>query len=86
MEPPRAAASSLKMSPNRFPVRITSNCMGRSSICMAALSTYKCSSVILGYWRATRVTVLLQSADVASTLALSTLVTCRFRAAARWNA
>ena len=40
----QAAAASLKMSPNMLVVSITSNCVGRSVNCIAALSTYMCSS------------------------------------------
>src|SRR5947208_3314659 len=48
-EPPRAAASSLKISPNMFSQSITSNCVGFSISCIAALSTNMCSSVTPGY-------------------------------------
>src|SRR5258708_3363792 len=49
IDPVNAAAASLKMSPNILVVSITSNCEGRSVSCMAALSTYMCSSRIPGY-------------------------------------
>src|ERR1019366_3711430 len=39
MDPARMPPMSLKMSPKVFSVRITSNWVGRSTICMAALST-----------------------------------------------
>ncbi len=43
-EPVSIAASSLRMSPNMFSVRITSNSAGRDTSCIAALSTSMCSS------------------------------------------
>src|SRR4029077_4846401 len=49
MEPARAAAASLRISPNIFVVRMTSNCEGRRVSCIAALSTYMCSRRIPGY-------------------------------------
>ena len=48
MEPTSAAAASLKISPNMLVLSITSNCVGFSVSCMAALSTYMCSSFTLG--------------------------------------
>ena len=44
IEPTKAAAASLKMSPNMLEVSITSNWEGRKVSCMAVLSTYMCSS------------------------------------------
>ena len=44
IDPARIPPTSLKISPNVFSVSITSNCVGRSTICMAALSTSMCSS------------------------------------------
>ena len=43
-EPVSIAASSLRMSPNRFSVTITSKSAGRETSCIAALSTSRCSS------------------------------------------
>ena len=68
-------ASSDKMSPNMFSVRITSNCFGSLTNCMAQLSTSICSSVTSGYSFATSSTTFLQSLEASSTFALSTLVT-----------
>ncbi len=61
MEPARTPPTSLKMSPKVFSVRITSNWVGRRTICMAALSTNMCSSWTSGYWVASSVTTLRQS-------------------------
>ena len=75
-EPVSMAASSLRMSPNRFSVTITSKSAGRETSCIAALSTSRCSSGTSGNSSAcTRVTVSRHSREVSSTLALSTLVT-----------
>src|SRR6266480_3907536 len=43
-----AAAASLKISPNILLLSSTSNCAGRSVNCIAALSTYMCSSFTAG--------------------------------------
>jgi len=48
IEPTSAAAASLKISPNMLLLSITSNCAGRSVNCIAALSTYICSSFTEG--------------------------------------
>ena len=40
MEPVSIEAWSERMSPNRFPVTMTSNCFGARTSCIAALSTY----------------------------------------------
>ena len=69
------AASSLRMSPNMFSVRITSNCDGRDTSCIAALSTSRWSSCTPAWPAATRVTTSRHSREVSSTFALSTLVT-----------
>ena len=75
-EPVSIAASSLRMSPNRFSVTITSKSAGRETSCIAALSTSRWSSGTSGNSSAcTRVTVSRHSRDVSSTFALSTLVT-----------
>ena len=47
IEPVSIAASSLRMSPNMFSVRITSKCRGAEISCIAALSTSRCSSSIV---------------------------------------
>ena len=47
-EPVSIAASSLRMSPKRFSVRITSKPAGRETSCIAALSTSRCSSATSG--------------------------------------
>jgi len=44
IEPVSIDASSERMSPNMLPVRITSNCLGARTSCMAALSTYMCDN------------------------------------------
>ena len=75
-EPVSMAASSLRMSPNRFSVTITSKSAGRETSCIAALSTSRWSSGTSGNSSAcTRVTVSRHRREVSSTLALSTLVT-----------
>jgi hypothetical protein len=71
-EPASTAASSLRMSPNMFSVRITSNAAGSATRRIAAVSTYTCSNRTSGYSRATRVTVSRHSWDTSSTFALST--------------
>ena len=48
IDPTSAAAASLKISPNMLLLSITSNCAGRSVNCIAALSTYMCSSFTAG--------------------------------------
>jgi hypothetical protein len=73
IEPVIIAASSLRMSPNMFSVRITSKSAGRETSCIAALSTSRCSRTASG--GADAVTISLQNRLVSSTLALSTLVT-----------
>ena len=47
-EPVSIAASSLRMSPNMFSVRITSKWRGAATSCIAALSTSRCSSSTFG--------------------------------------
>ena len=73
------AASSLRMSPNRFSVRITSNREGSLTSCIAALSTSRWSSSTSGNPSAIRVTVSRHRREVSSTFALSTDVTRRRR-------
>jgi hypothetical protein len=73
-EPVSMAASSLRMSPNMFSVRITSKSAGRETSCIAALSTSMCSRGV-SCSPATRSTTLRHSRDVSRTFALSTLVT-----------
>ena len=41
---PEIVASSDRISPNKLPVTITSNCFGARTNCIAALSTYICES------------------------------------------
>ena len=48
IEPVTILASSDKMSPNMFSVRITSNCLGSLTNCMAQLSTNICSNSTSG--------------------------------------
>ena len=55
IEPAIIAASSERMSPNMFSVRITSKSAGRATSCIAALSTSMCSSCTSGILAATRV-------------------------------
>ena len=76
-EPVSMAASSLRMSPNMFSVRITSNSVGFATSCMAALSTSMCSSGSDSSPSATRSTVFRQRREVSRMFALSTLVTLR---------
>ena len=60
------------MSPNRFPVTITSNCFGARTSCIAALSTYMCESATCGYCFATSLTISRHKRLVSSTFSLST--------------
>ena len=84
IEPVSIAASSLRMSPNMFSVRITSKCRGAAISCIAALSTSRCSSSMFGNSVAwTSRTTSRHSRLVSSTLALSTLVTRDFAAVER---
>ena len=83
IEPTRAAAASLKMSPNMLLHSITSNCDGFSVNCIAALSTYICSSFTEGYTAFMAVTVRRQSCELVRTLALSTEHSRRVRLSAR---
>ena len=48
IEPVTILASSDKISPNIFSVKITSNCFGFLTICIAQLSTNICSNVTSG--------------------------------------
>ena len=75
-EPVSMAASSLRMSPNMFSVRITSNSVGFATSCMAALSTSMCSSGS-DSCSAKCSTVFRQRREVSRMFALSTLVTLR---------
>ena len=78
------AASSLRMSPNMFSVRITSKWRGAATSFIAAESTSWCSSSTFGNSsECTRVTTSRHSRLVSSTFILSTLVT---RERAAWNA
>ena len=86
IEPVSIAAASDRMSPNMLPVTITSNFFGARTSCIAALSTYMCSSSTSWYSLCTSVTMSRQNWNVSSTLALSTLVTRRSRLRAAWNA
>ena len=79
------AASSERMSPNMFPVTMTSNFFGAFTSCIAALSTYMWSSSTSGYCACTSVTTSRQNWTFSSTLALSTLVSACCACAA-WNA
>src|SRR5450756_3051523 len=49
MEPVSIDASSDKISPKILPVKITSNCLGARTSCIAALSTYMCDNATAGY-------------------------------------
>ena len=73
-EPVSIAASSLRMSPNMFSVRMTSNAVGFATSCIAALSTSMWSSG-RDSCSAMRSTVFRHSREVSRMLALSTLVT-----------
>ena len=78
-EPVSCAASSLRMSPNKFSVTIVSNDCGRRTKSIAVASTSWCDSSTCGYSAASCVTVSRQRRDVSSTLALSTLKSLRPR-------
>jgi hypothetical protein len=86
MLPASMAASSLRMSPNRFSVRITSKSAGRATSCMAALSTSRCSSLTSGNSRAVSTTTSRQSCETSRMFALSTDVTFFRRVRAASNA
>ena len=75
IEPVIMLASSERISPNIFSVRITSNWAGLLTSCMAQLSTSISSTVTSGYSFESACTTCLQSLDVSRTFALSTLVT-----------
>jgi len=79
IEPVNIEASSDKMSPKILPVKITSNCLGARTSCIAALSTYMCDNATAGYSFATSVTISRQNMLVSSTLALSTEHICLLR-------
>src|SRR6266403_985869 len=83
IEPTSAAAASLKISPNMLPLSITSNCAGRSVNCIAALSTYMCSSFTAGYTALMAVTVRRHNCELVNTFALSTEHSRRDRFSAR---
>ena len=84
IEPVSIAASSLRMSPNMFSVRITSKCRGAAISFIAALSTSRCSSSMFGNSLAwTSRTTSRHRRLVSSTLALSTLVTRDLRGVER---
>ena len=72
IDPVNIDASSDRMSPNMFPVRITSNCFGARTSCIAALSTYMCDSSTSRYSLPTSITTSRHTILVSSTFALST--------------
>ena len=79
-------ASSVRMSPKRFVVTITSNCFGYRTSCMAQLSTSMWASATSGNSRSpTSVTTFLHNSVASRTFALSTEVTlpARFRASSK---
>ena len=73
--PASTAASSERMSPNRFSVTMTSKSAGRRTSSIAHESTSWCSIVTSGKSVATSFAIVRHSRDVARTLALSTEVT-----------
>ena len=86
-EPVSMAARSERMSPNRLPVTITSNCLGFLASCMAQLSAYMWVSSTSGYSASCRaVMVWRQSRPLSMTLAFSTLQTRPWRLRARSKA
>jgi len=74
IEPQTAPASSERMSPNMFSVRITSKRLGSCASSIAHASTYRWSSLTEGNDPAIRSTVVDHSCEVSSTFALSTRV------------
>ena len=80
-EPAITAASSDRMSPNRFSVTSTSKPAGHFASTIAAESTSRCSSVTSGKSAWTSSVTLRHRRLVARTFALSTWVTFRRRAA-----
>ena len=83
IEPVICAASSERMSPNRFSVTITSKRAGSRTSSIAHESTSWCASVTSGNSRAISSTTVTQSCEVSSTFALCTWVTCLRRPCAR---
>ena len=81
-EPASTAASSDRMSPNRFSVTMTSKSAGRRTSSIAHESTSWWLSVTSGFSRPISSATVRHSRDVARTFALSTLMT-RPRAIAR---
>ena len=74
-EPASTDASSERMSPKVFSVRMTSNWPGFMTSCIAQLSTSISVRSTCGYSTATRCTILRHKRPVSRTFALSTLVT-----------
>src|SRR5260221_3236969 len=72
IDPVSIEASSERMSPNRLPVTITSNCLGFLTSCMAQLSTSMWESATSGYSGAISSARSRHSCDVSSTFILST--------------
>src|ERR1700693_2054363 len=85
-EPVSIAASSERMSPKVFSVKITSKRCGSRISCIAAVSTSRCSSSISGYSACSATTTRRHSRLVSRTFCLSTEVTRRRRARASSNA
>ncbi len=85
-EPLMTAASSDRMSPNRFSVTRTSKAAGVFASSIAAESTSRCSRATSGNSVRTSSVTFRHSRDVASTLALSTWVTFARRVRASSNA
>ena len=86
IEPVSIDASSERMSPNRFPVTMTSNCLGLRTSCMAQLSTYMWDSSMSAWLFDSSMTTSRHSCEVSSTLALSTEQTRFLRLRAASNA
>ena len=85
-EPAMTAASSDRMSPNRFSVTSTSKPAGHLARVIAAESTSRCSSSTSGKSAWTSSVTLRHRRLVARTFALSTWVTLRRRPRASSNA
>src|SRR5207249_10653409 len=86
LEPVSIAASCERMSPNRFPVTMTSHCLGLRTSCMAQLSTYMWDSSMSAWLLDSSMTTSRHSCEVSSTLALSTEQTRFLRLRAASNA
>mmetsp|Transcript_23050 Transcript_23050/g.36806 ORF Transcript_23050/g.36806 Transcript_23050/m.36806 type:complete len:212 (+) Transcript_23050:101-736(+) len=85
-DPGSTLAASERISPNMFPVAMTSKNEGFCIICIAALSTYMKSSSTSGKFLASSRATSRQSREHSRTFALSTTVTFFLLSLAAWKA